>query len=198
MYIPYVIEKTSNGERSYDIYSRLLKDRIIFLGSEVNEVSASSIVAQMLFLENQNPNEDIVLYISSGGGSIVNGLAIYDCMQFVKCDVSTIALGMAASMAAVLLAAGTKGKRYVLPNSEVMIHEPRIMGNGITGQAIDIDIYTRNLMKTKERLNKILAEHTGKSLKTIEKDTARDYYMTAEEAIEYGLADKLIEKRDIK
>ena len=169
-YIPYVIEKHHDGERSYDIYSRLLKDRIIFLGSEINDDVANSIVAQLLFLEADDPNKDVMFYINSGGGSISSGLAIYDCMQYIKCDVSTICIGMAASMAAVLLASGTKGKRYVLPNAEIMIHEPRILGNGITGPAIDIDIYTKNLLKTKERLNKILSHHTGKNLDVIEKD----------------------------
>lgn len=193
-YLPYVIERNSEGERSYDLYSRLLKDRIIFLNTEIESNLASSIVAQLLFLDSQN-NEDISLYISSGGGSISSGLAIYDVMQYIKSDVSTICIGIAASMAAVLLAAGTKGKRYCLSNAEVMIHEPRIMGGGLQGQAIDIDIYTRNLLKTKERMNKILALHTGKNIKTIEKDTERDNYMNAEEAVKYGLVDEIITKR---
>ena len=193
-YLPYVIERNSEGERSYDLYSRLLKDRIIFLNTEIESNLASSIVAQLLFLDSQN-NEDISLYISSGGGSISSGLAIYDVMQYIKSDVSTICIGIAASMAAVLLAAGTKGKRYCLSNAEVMIHEPRIMGGGLQGQAIDIDIYTRNLLKTKERMNKILALHTGKNIKTIEKDTERDNYMNAEEAVKSGLVDEIITKR---
>ena len=194
MVIPYVIERSSEGERSYDLYSRLLKDRIIFLGTDVNDSSSSSIVAQMLFLDSQS-NDDINLYILSGGGSISSGLAIYDTMQYIKSDVCTICLGIAASMAAVLLASGTKGKRLILPHSEVMIHEPRIMGNGLTGQAIDIDIYTKNLLKTKKRMSEILALHTGKSVKTIEQDTSRDYYMNAQEALEYGIVDRIISKK---
>lgn len=195
-YIPYVIEQLpNNGERSYDIYSRLLKDRIIFLGSEVTDDVANSIIAQLLFLEADNPDKDISLYIQSPGGGISSGLAIYDTIQYIKPNVSTICIGMAASMAAVLLAAGTKGKRYALPNSEVMIHEPRIGGHGFSGQAIDIDIYTKNLLKTKERMNKILSFHTGKTIKEIENDTERDNYMNAEEALKYGLIDQIITKR---
>ena len=194
LYLPYVIERNSQGERSYDLYSRMLKDRIVFLNTEIESNLASSVVAQLLFLDSQG-HEDINLYISSGGGSISSGLAIYDVMQYIKSDVSTICIGMAASMAAVLLAAGTKGKRYCLTNAEVMIHEPRIMGNGLSGQAIDIDIYTKNLLKTKERMNKILAKHTGKTIQEIEKDTERDNYMNAEEAVAYGIVDEIIEKK---
>ena len=194
-YIPYIIEQIPGGERSYDIYSRLLKDRIIFLGSEVNNDVANSIIAQLLFLESDDSERDIQFYIQSGGGSISAGLAIYDTMQYIKCDISTICIGLAASMAAVLLAAGTEGKRYSLPNSEIMIHEPRIMGNGFTGQAIDIDIYTKNLLKTKKRMNEILAFHTKKNISDIELDTERDNYMDANEALKYGLIDKIIQRR---
>ncbi|MBD3310934.1 MAG: ATP-dependent Clp endopeptidase proteolytic subunit ClpP [Candidatus Magasanikbacteria bacterium] len=188
--IPTVIEKTSHGERAYDIYSRLLKDRIIFLGSQINDVVANTVIAQMLFLENQDPDKDIKLYINSPGGSVTAGMAIYDTMQYLKADVSTICIGMAASMASVLLAAGAKDKRFCLPNSEVMIHQ--VMG-GMEGQASDIKIHAERILKIKENLNKILAKHTGKDLKTIEKDSDRDYFMSAEEATKYGLVDKVIE-----
>ncbi len=187
--IPTVIEKTNYGERAYDIYSRLLQDRIIFLGTEVNDQVANVIIAQLLFLENQNSEKDIKLYINSPGGSVTAGMAIYDTMQFVKPEVSTICVGLAASMAAVLLAAGAKGKRLALPNSEVMIHQ--VMG-GMEGQASDIKIRAERILRIKERLNKILSSHTGKDLAVIEKDTDRDYFMTADESLKYGLIDKVI------
>ncbi len=190
--VPYVIEQTSKGERSYDIYSRLLKDRIIFLGEEVNDVTASLVVAQLLFLEAEDPNKDISIYINSPGGSVTAGMAIYDTMQFIKCDVSTICIGMAASMGAFLLAGGTKGKRYALPNAEIMIHQP---SGGARGQATEIQIVAENILKTKKRLNEILAKNTGKPLEVIEKDTDRDNYMTAEEAKAYGLVDEIVEHR---
>ena len=190
--IPMVVEQTSRGERSYDIYSRLLKDRIIFLGEEINDDTASLVVAQLLFLESEDPDKDISLYINSPGGSISAGLAIYDTMQYIKPSVSTICVGMAASMAAFLLAAGEKGKRYVLPNAEVMIHQPL---GGTSGQAEDIKIHAEHILKIREKMNKILAENTGKDIKTIEKDTDRDNYLSAEEAVSYGLADKVVEKR---
>jgi len=188
--IPTVIEKTSFGERSYDIYSRLLKDRIIFLGTEINDVVANSIIAQLLFLENQEPEKDIKIYINSPGGSVTAGMAIYDTMQYIKSDVSTICIGMAASMASVLLASGAKGKRFCLPNSEVMIHQ--VMG-GTNGQASDIKIHAERILKIKDKLNEILAKHTGKGIKTIEKDADRDYFMDAKEAVEYGIIDTIIE-----
>ncbi len=188
--IPTVIEKTNYGERAYDIYSRLLQDRIIFLGTEVNDAVANVVIAQLLFLENQNPEKDIKLYINSPGGSVTAGLAIYDTMQFVKAPVSTICIGLAASMAAVLLAAGAPGKRLALPNSEIMIHQ--VMG-GMEGQASDIKIRAERILRIKERLNNILAKHTGKGLSVIEKDTDRDYFMTAAEGLSYGLVDKIIE-----
>ena len=187
--IPTVIEKTSHGERAYDIYSRLLKDRIIFIGSAIDDGIANTVIAQMLFLENQDPDKDIKIYINSPGGSVTAGLAIYDTMQYIKPDVSTICIGMAASMASVLLAAGAKGKRFSLPNSEVMIHQ--VMG-GAQGQASDIQIQAEEIVKVKENLNKILAKHTGHQLKKVEKDSDRDYYMTAEEAKSYKLVDKII------
>ncbi|ANS76267.1 ATP-dependent Clp protease proteolytic subunit [Paenibacillus yonginensis] len=190
-YIPMVVEQSNRGERAYDIYSRLLKDRIIFLGSQVNDVVANSIIAQMLFLDAEEPGKDIHLYINSPGGSITAGMAIYDTMQFIKSDVSTICVGMAASMGAFLLNAGAKGKRYALPNSEVMIHQPL---GGAEGQATDIEIRARRILKMRDSLNKILAERTGQPLERIEKDTDRDYFMTAAEAKEYGLIDKVIEK----
>lgn len=190
-YVPYVVEQTGQGERTYDIYSRLLKDRIIFIDEEINEHTASVVVAQLLFLEAQDPDKDINVYINSPGGMVTAGLAIYDTMQLVKPDVSTICVGLAASMGAFLLAAGAKGKRYVLPNAEVMIHQPL---GGVQGQASDIKINADHMMSVKEKLNKILAEKTGQSLKTIEKDTDRDNYMTAEEAVKYGLVDKVIDK----
>lgn len=192
MYIPFVIEQTGRGERSYDIYSRLLKDRIIFLGDEINDEVANAVVAQLLFLESENPERDISIYINSPGGSVSAGLAIYDTMQFVKCDVSTIVVGMAASMAAVLLAAGTKGKRIALPNSRIMIHQPL---GGAQGQASDIEIQAREIVKTRGILNNILMKHTGQALKKIKSDTDRDHYMTAQEALEYGIVDKVIDKR---
>jgi len=187
--IPTVIEKTSYGERAYDIYSRLLKDRIIFLGTAVDDGVANSIIAQLLFLENHNPDKDIKLYINSPGGSVTSGMAIYDTMQYIKSDVSTICVGMAASMAAVLLAAGAKGKRLALPNSEIMIHQ--VMG-GMEGQASDIKIRAERILRIKDRLNKILVNHTGKKIAEIEHDTDRDYFMTAEEAHRYGIVDKVI------
>lgn len=193
--IPYVIEQTSRGERSYDIFSRLLSDRIVFLGEEVSDVSASLIIAQMLFLEAQDPEKDIQLYINSPGGSISAGLAIYDTMQYIKCDVSTICIGLAASFGAFLLAGGAKGKRLALPNAEIMIHQPAIHGNGVQGQATDIRIVSDQLQKSKQRLNRILAENTGKTVEEIIVDTERDHYMTADEALQYGLIDKIIEKR---
>ncbi|WP_270172744.1 ATP-dependent Clp endopeptidase proteolytic subunit ClpP [Paenibacillus sp. SYP-B4298] len=190
-FVPMVIEQSNRGERAYDIYSRLLKDRIIFLGSGVNDVVANSIIAQMLFLTADDPEKDISLYINSPGGSITAGMAIYDTMQFIKPDVSTICVGMAASMGAFLLAAGAKGKRYALPNSEVMIHQPL---GGAEGQASDIEIRARRILKMRDKLNGILAERTGQPLSKIEQDTDRDYFMSAEEAREYGLVDKVIER----
>ena len=191
-YIPYVIEQTGRGERSYDIYSRLLKDRIIFLGSEIVDDVANSIVAQLLFLESEDPDKDINLYINSPGGSVTAGLAIYDTMQYIKPQVSTICVGLAASMGAILLAGGAKGKRLALPNAEIMIHQPL---GGARGQASDIEIQAKNIIKTKERMNRILASHTGQDYDTIARDTDRDNYMTAEEALKYGLIDKIIEAR---
>ena len=187
-FIPYVIEQSSRGERSYDIYSRLLKERIIFLDGEVNDASASVIVAQLLFLEAEDPNKDIHLYINSPGGSVTAGMAIYDTMNYIKCDVSTICIGMAASMGAFLLSSGAKGKRYALPNAEVMINQ--VLG-GAQGQATDVEITTRHLLKTKEKLNRILAENTGKDIEVIAADTERDNWKTAEEAKEYGLIDAI-------
>ncbi len=193
--IPYVIEQTSRGERSYDIFSRLLSDRIVFLGEEVSDVSASLIIAQMLFLESQDTGKDIQLYINSPGGSVSAGFAIYDTMQYVKCDVSTICIGLAASFGAFLLAGGTKGKRLALPNAEIMIHQPAIHGNGIQGQATDIKITSDHIQKSKKRLNTILSENTGKSIDEIAIATERDNYMTAIEAMDFGLIDKIIDKR---
>ena len=190
--VPMVIEQTNRGERSFDIYSRLLKDRIIFLGEEVNDVTASLVVAQLLFLEAEDPDKDISLYINSPGGSITSGMAIYDTMQYIKCDVSTICIGMAASMGAFLLAAGAKGKRFALPNSEIMIHQPL---GGMQGQATDIKIHADRIIKIKETLNTILSERTGQTLEQITKDTERDNFMTALQAKEYGLVDEVIEKR---
>ena len=187
--VPYVIEQTSRGERSYDIYSRLLKDRIIFLGEEVNDVSASLVVAELLFLEAEDPGKDIQLYINSPGGSVTAGMAIYDTMQYIKCDVSTICLGMAASMGAFLLAGGTKGKRFALPNSTIMIHQP---SGGAQGQATEIQIVADHIAKTKRTLNEILATNTGQPLEVVEKDTDRDNYMSAEEALAYGLIDGVV------
>lgn len=187
--VPYVLESTSRGERTYDIYSRLLKDRIIFLGEEVNDVTASLVVAQLLFLEAEDPNKDISLYINSPGGSVTAGMAIYDTMNYIKCDVSTICLGMAASMGAFLLSGGTKGKRYALPNAEVMIHQP---SGGARGQATEIQIVAENILRTKKKLNEILAANTGQPYDVVVRDTERDNYMTAEQAKEYGLIDCVI------
>ncbi len=190
--VPYVLEQTSRGERSYDIFSRLLNDRIIMLNEEVNNTTASIVIAQMLYLEGQDPDKDISFYINSPGGSVTAGMAIYDTMQYIKCDVSTICMGMAASMGAFLLSAGAKGKRYALPNSEIMIHQPL---GGTQGQATEILIHAKHIEKTRENLNKILAENTGKSLEEIARDTERDNFMSATEACEYGLIDKVITKR---
>lgn len=190
--VPYVIEQTSRGERSYDIYSRLLKERIIFLGEDVNDVTASLVVAQMLFLESEDPGKDINFYINSPGGSVTAGMAIYDTMNYIKCDVSTICIGMAASMGAFLLSGGAKGKRFALPNAEVMIHQP---SGGAKGQATDIKIVADNIIKTRKKLNEILAKNTGKPLEVIEVDTERDFYMTAEEAREYGIIDGILVSR---
>ena len=193
--IPYVIEQTGRGERSYDIFSRLLSDRIIFLGEEVSDTSASLVIAQMLFLEAQEPDKDIQLYINSPGGSVTAGFAIYDTMQYIKCDVSTICVGLAASFGAFLLAGGAHGKRMALANSEIMIHQPAIHGNGIQGQASDIKIMSEQMQRSKQRLNRILAENTGRTIDEIERDTDRDNYMSAEEALAYGLIDSVISKR---
>ena len=190
--IPYVIEQTNRGERSYDIFSRLLNDRIILLNEEVNSASAGVVVAQLLYLEGQDPEKDISLYINSPGGVITDGMAIYDTMQYIKCDVSTICIGMAASMGAFLLAAGAKGKRFALPNSEIMIHQP---SGGAQGQATDISIHANHILRIKDRLNRILSERTGQPLEVVQRDTERDNFMTAQEALEYGLIDKVIEHR---
>ncbi|MBQ3109996.1 MAG: ATP-dependent Clp endopeptidase proteolytic subunit ClpP [Clostridia bacterium] len=190
--VPYVVEQTGNGERSYDIYSRLLKDRIIVLSDEVNDATASIIVAQLLFLESEDPDKDIYFYINSPGGSVTAGMAIYDTMNYIKCDVSTICIGLAASMGAFLLSSGAKGKRLSLPNSEIMIHQPL---GGAKGQATDVEIHAKWLLKTKEKLNAILAKNTGKSVDTVAADTERDNFMSAEEALEYGLIDKIITNR---
>ena len=187
--VPYVIEQTSRGERSYDIFSRLLKERIIFLGEEVNETTASLVVAQLLFLEAEDPDKDIHLYINSPGGSVTAGMAIYDTMNYIKCDVSTICIGMAASMGAFLLSAGTKGKRLALPNSEIMIHQPL---GGIEGQATEIKIAAEHILKIKEKINVMLSDNTGKPLKIVENDTDRDYYLSAKEALDYGLVDEIL------
>ena len=192
--VPVVVEQTSRGERSYDIYSRLLKERIIILGEEVNEVTASLVVAQLLFLEAEDPDKDIQLYINSPGGSVTAGMAIYDTMQYIKCDVSTICIGMAASMGAFLLAGGKKGKRMALPNAEIMIHQPL---GGAQGQATEIEIAAKHILQTKEKLNKILAENTGQDYETVALDTDRDNWKTAEEAMEYGLIDKVITYREV-
>ena len=191
-FVPYVIEQNSRGERSYDIYSRLLKDRIIFLGEEVTDVSANLVVAQMLFLEAEDPGKDIHFYINSPGGSVLAGFAIYDTMQYIKCDVSTICIGMAASMGAFLLSGGAKGKRLALPNAEIMIHQP---SGGARGQETEIRIVAENILKTRNKLNEILAANTGKSVEEISRDTERDNYMTAQEAVAYGLIDSVVEKR---
>ena len=192
--VPVVVEQTSRGERSYDIYSRLLNDRIIFLSDEVNDVTASLVVAQMLYLEAQDPDKDIYLYINSPGGSISSGMAIYDTMNYIKCDVSTICVGMAASMGAFLLSSGAKGKRFALPNAEVMIHQPL---GGMQGQASDIKIHADHIIRIRAKLNKMLSEQTGQSLETIERDTERDNFMTADEAAAYGLVDKVITKKEL-
>ena len=194
-FVPYVVEQSAHGERSYDIFSRLLNDRIIVLSEDVNDTTASLVVAQLLYLEGQDPDKDISLYINSPGGSISAGMAIHDTMQYIKCDVSTICIGLAASMGAFLLSSGAKGKRFALPNSEIMIHQPLIGGGGLSGQATDIQIRTENLLRTKENLNRILSENTGKSIEDIRRDTDRDNFMTANEAMEYGLIDKVIAKR---
>ena len=191
--VPYVIEQTSKGERSYDIYSRLLKERIVFLGEEVTDTSASVVVAQLLFLEAQDPEKDIHLYINSPGGSVTAGMAIYDTMQYIKCDVSTVCIGMAASMGAFLLSGGAKGKRFALPNAEIMIHQPL---GGTQGQATEIEIAAKHILKTKEKLNRMLSENTGKDYETVCRDTDRDNWMSAEEACEYGLIDKVIVSHD--
>lgn len=192
--VPYVVEQTSRGERSYDIFSRLLNDRIIMLSDQVNDATASLVVAQLLYLESQDTEKDVSLYINSPGGSITSGMAIYDTMQYIKCDVSTICIGMAASMGAFLLAAGAKGKRFALPNSEIMIHQPLISG-GLSGQCTDIKIHSDHLVRIRQRMNEMLAANTGKPLEQVQADTERDNYMTAQEAMEYGLIDKVIEKR---
>lgn len=193
--VPYVVEQTSKGERSYDIFSRLLKDRIIYLGEDVNPTTSSLIVAQMLFLESEDPDKEIYFYINSPGGSITDGMAIVDTMNYIKCPVETVCVGLAASMGAVLLTAGEKGKRFAMPNSEIMIHQPLIGGGGLQGQATEIKIHADHLVRTREKLNKFLSERTGKPLDVIEKDTERDNYMTAEEALEYGLIDEIMTKR---
>ncbi len=193
--VPYVVEQTSKGERSYDIFSRLLKDRIIFLAEDVNPTSASLVVAQLLFLESEDPDREISLYINSPGGSITDGMAIVDTINYIKCPVSTICVGMAASMGAVLLASGTKGKRFATPNAEILIHQPLIGGGGISGQTTEIKIHADHMVKTREKLNKLLSERTGQSLETIERDTERDNYMTAEEALKYGLIDGILDNR---
>lgn len=193
MYIPYVIEQTGRGERSYDIYSRLLKDRIVFLGDAIDDTVANSVVAQLLFLESEDPDKDVNIYINSPGGVVTAGMAIYDTMQYLKCPISTICIGQAASMAAVLLAGGAKGKRVALPNSRVMIHQPL---GGMQGQAVDMEIHAREILGMRERLNDILVSHTGQSKKKIKADTDRDFFMSAEEAVEYGIIDKVIRNRD--
>ena len=193
--VPYVVEQTSKGERSYDIFSRLLKDRIIYLGEDVNPTTSSLVVAQMLFLESEDPDKEIYFYINSPGGSITDGMGIVDTMNYIKCPVETVCVGLAASMGAVLLTAGEKGKRFAMPNSEIMIHQPLIGGGGLQGQATEIKIHADHLVRTREKLNKFLSERTGKPLDVIERDTERDNYMTAEEALEYGLIDGIMTKR---
>jgi len=192
MLVPMVIDQTGSGERSYDIYSRLLEDRIVFISGEITDETANTVVAQLLFLESKNPDKDICLYINSPGGSVTAGMAIYDTMQYIRCDISTICVGLAASMGAMLLSSGTKGKRFCLPNGEVMIHQPL---GGAKGQATDIEIVAKHIITTKKKLNKILSENTGQKLERIEKDVERDYYMSAEEAQKYGIVDKVITKR---
>ena len=193
--VPYVVEQTAKGERSYDIFSRLLKDRIIFLGEDVNPTSASLVIAQLLFLESEDPDKEISLYINSPGGSITDGMGIVDTINYIKCPVSTICIGMAASMGAVLLASGEKGRRFATPNAEVLIHQPLIGGHGISGQATEIKIHADHMIKTRAKLNKLLSDRTGQTLETIERDTERDNYMTAEEALKYGLIDGIMDKR---
>ncbi len=193
--VPYVIEQTAKGERSYDIFSRLLKDRIIFLGEDVNSTTASLVIAQLLFLESEDPDREISLYINSPGGSITDGMGIVDTMNYIKCPVSTICVGLAASFGAVLLANGEKGKRFATPNAEILIHQPLIGGNGIAGQTTEIKIQAEHMIKTREKLNKLLSDKTGQSIETIEKDTERDHWMTAEEALQYGLIDGIMDKR---
>ena len=193
--VPYVVEQTSRGERSYDIFSRLLKDRIIFLGEQVDATTASLVIAQLLFLESEDPDKEISLYINSPGGSITDGMGIIDTMNYIKCPVTTICIGMAASMGAVLLSAGEKGKRFATPNAEILIHQPLIAGGGISGQTTEIQIHAEHMVKTREKMNKFLSERTGQSLETITKDTERDNYMTAEEALKYGLIDGILDKR---
>ena len=193
--VPYVVEQTSKGERSYDIFSRLLKDRIIFLGEDVNSASAGLVIAQLLFLESEDPEKERYLYINSPGGSITDGMGIVDTMNYISCPVSTICVGMAASMGAVLLASGEKGKRFATPNSEILIHQPLIGGGGLSGQTTEIKIHADHMVKTREKLNKLLSDRTGQSLETIQRDTERDNYMTAEEALKYGLIDGIMDKR---
>ncbi len=193
--VPYVIEQTAKGERSYDIFSRLLKDRIIFLGEDVNATTASLVIAQLLFLESEDPDREISLYINSPGGSITDGMGIVDTMNYIKCPVSTICVGLAASFGAVLLANGEKGKRFATPNAEILIHQPLIGGNGIAGQTTEIKIHADHMIKTREKLNKLLSDKTGQSIETIERDTERDHWMTAEEALQYGLIDGIMDKR---
>lgn len=193
--VPYVVEQTSKGERSYDIFSRLLKDRIIYLGEDVNPTTSSLIVAQMLFLESEDPDKEIYFYINSPGGSITDGMAIVDTMNYIKCPVETVCVGLAASMGAVLLTAGEKGKRFAMPNSEIMIHQPLIGGGGLQGQATEIKIHADHLVKTREKLNKFLSDRTGQPIDVIERDTERDHYMTAEEALKYGLIDGIMDHR---
>jgi len=194
--IPMVVEQTSRGERAYDIYSRLLKDNVIFLGQPIDDTVSNLIIAQLLFLEAENPEKDISLYINSPGGSITAGLAIYDTMQYVKPNIQTLCVGQAASMAAVLLASGTKGKRFALPNSRVVIHQPLIMGGGLSGQATEIDIHAKDIMRMRHRMTEILAKHTGQNVEKIDRDTDRDYILQAHEAVQYGLVDQVMEKRD--
>ncbi len=194
--IPMVVEQTSRGERAYDIYSRLLKDNVIFLGQPIDDTVSNLIIAQLLFLEAENPEKDISLYINSPGGSITAGLAIYDTMQYVKPNIQTLCVGQAASMAAVLLAAGTKGKRFALPNSRVVIHQPLIMGTGLSGQASEIDIHAKDIMRMRNRMNEILAKHTGQTVEKIDRDTDRDYILQAADAVEYGMVDQVMEKRE--
>lgn len=193
--VPYVIEQTAKGERSYDIFSRLLKDRIIFLGEDVNPTSASLVIAQLLFLESEDPDKEIFLYINSPGGSITDGMGIVDTMNYIKCPVSTMCIGLAASMGSVLLASGEKGKRFATPNSEILIHQPLIGGNGIAGQTTEIKIHADHMIKTREKLNQLLSEKTGQPIEVINRDTERDHWMTAQEALEYGLIDGILEKK---